>query len=943
VGASLDIERVIPRATYRMQLHKGFGFEAAAALAPYLARLGASHAYLSPYLKARAGSTHGYDIVDHGRLNPDLGDDAAFEHLCQALKAHALGHILDFVPNHMSVGGADNPIWLDVLEWGPDSPHAAWFDVDWDPDRRYLLNKILVPLLGDQYGVELERGALRLRFDETEGSFAIWAYETHKLPVWPPHYARILAEGPLPLEQIADAFGWLPNWRQRMPQQAADLKIRLAALARSHTDVRDAVHGALARFNGREGDADSWYELDALIQEQRWRVAYFRVAADDINYRRFFNVNELAGLRIELPEVFNHVHQRVLRLVKEGAIDGLRIDHIDGLFDPKGYLHRLQRLIARRSGDGFYLVVEKILAQHEQLREDWPIAGTTGYDFLNQVLGVTINSDAETAFTECYAQFIGERRDRPDTIRQAKLNIMDYEMASELNVLARDFARLARQNRRTADFTRNLLRRAIKEFLACFHVYRTYVDDGAELSAADQRDLSWALAQARQNEFEIDPSVFDFLEQVVTAAPARRPRSVFSRETLLRCAMRLQQYSGAVMAKGLEDTAFYRYNRFIALNEVGGDPGRFGISVAAFHKANLSRARHWPQAMLSTATHDTKRAEDSRARLAALSDFADDWTQQLPVWTRILRGPPNPQEPVPRPDRNDEYFLFQLLVGSWPCELLAIESSVPGLGDFCERASRTMVKSMREARVHTGWAFPDTGYENAMTALIAGILGGSRTGAFLAAFLPFARRVAAGGVHNSLLQTVIKLTAPGVPDLYNGTELWDLSMVDPDNRRPVDYSARAQMLEEIDAQVRVNRAECMRRWWHDWQDGRIKLATIATLLRHRLKNAEFYTEADYQPLSATGVQADDVCAYARTRGEQRLIVTTLRGSRRREQRKFACDTRIAVPEALRCGGWQELLTGRTHADGDYLETATLFADLPAAVLEPQAITEHGSR
>jgi (1->4)-alpha-D-glucan 1-alpha-D-glucosylmutase len=401
--------------------------------------------------------------------------------------------------------------------------------------------------------------------------------------------------------------------------------------------------------------------------------------------------------------------------------------------------------------------------------------------------------------------------------------------------------------------------------------------------------------------------------------------------------MRLQQYSGPVMAKGLEDTAFYRYNRFIALNEVGGDPGRFGISVAAFHKANLSRARHWPQAMLSTATHDTKRAEDSRARLAALSDFAEDWAQQLPAWTRILRGPPNPAEPVPGPNRNDEYFLYQLLLGSWPCELLAIEAPVPELGDFCDRVSRTMVKAMREARVHTSWAFPNSEYENAMTALIAGILGGSRSGAFLAAFLPLARRVAAAGVHNSLLQTVIKLTAPGVPDLYNGTELWDLSMVDPDNRRPVDYRARTQMLEEIDAQMRVNRTECMRRWWHDWQDGRIKLATIATLLHHRLKNAAFYAEADYQPLSTTGVDADQVCAYARTRGEQRLIVAALRGSRRREQHNLALDAQIGVPEALRCGRWQELLIGGALADGGgFLDAASLFADLPVAVLEPQA-------
>jgi (1->4)-alpha-D-glucan 1-alpha-D-glucosylmutase len=926
---------IIPRATYRLQLHQGFGFHHVAQATAYLQQLGISHAYLSPYFKARAGSTHGYDIFDHRQLNPELGDDAAFAAMCQALKQHALGQIVDFVPNHMGVGGADNPLWLDVLEWGAEAAHAGWFDIDWDPERRYLHNKILVPVLGDQYGVELERGMLRLQFDATEGSFAVWAYGTHKLPISPPHYARILGDGQLQLEQLADAFGWLPNWRQQMPQRAAEFKTQLAALVAQRADVREALRFALSRFEGRPGDSGSWRELDELIQQQHWRVAHFRVAADDINYRRFFNINDLAGLRTEVVEVFEHVHHRLLRLVKDGFIDGLRIDHIDGMFDPKAYLRRLQRrLTARRAGRHFYLVVEKILTPHERLRADWPVDGTTGYDFLNQVLGLLIDSSAATELGNCYTEFTGERRAFADIARQCKLHIMDNEMASELNVLARDMARLARQNPRTADFTRDLLRRAIKELIACFPVYRTYIDSNGELDDADRRYLSWALAQARRNETEIDPSAFNFLEQVLTGDLLQRPRSGFSRQSLLRCAMRLQQYSGPVMAKGLEDTAFYRYNRFIALNEVGGDPDRFGGTVAAFHKANRERAQYWPHAMLATATHDTKRGEDCRARLAALSEYADEWARQLPLWTRILRGPQSGADAALRPDRNDEYLLYQLLAGTWPCELLQLESPDDGrLHAYAERMRQTLQKSMREARVHTGWSFPNAEYEDAMSSLIDAALTGTRAVAFFAAFLPFARRVAAAGAHNSLIQTVLKLTAPGVPDIYNGSELWDLSMVDPDNRRPVDYALRSRMLEQLETELAADRGTCMRQLWQHWADGRIKLATIATLLRHRRDASELYTEGDYQPLPAVGAHAEELCAFARTRGPLLMIVAVARGSRRRQQPEFDDNTVLSVPEALHRRQWRELLTGRTlpPASGQFRAT-DLFADLPAAVL-----------
>jgi (1->4)-alpha-D-glucan 1-alpha-D-glucosylmutase len=922
---------MIPRATYRLQLHKGFGFEAMTDCVPYLAALGVSHAYLSPYLKARPGSGHGYDIVDHAQINPELGDEAAFRRMSETLKSYQLGQILDFVPNHMGVGGSDNPLWLNVLEWGPDATHAGWFDIEWDPQRRYLHNKVLVPFLGDHYGIELERGALQLKYDDADGSFAVWAYDTHKLPITPPHYAEILGSEHPALERLADAFAWLPNWRLQMGRRASEFKTQLAQLVDEHDDVRAALNRSLARFQGRADEPRGWQELDALIQKQYWRIAYFRVAADDINYRRFFNINDLAGLRIELPEVFDHAHQRVLRLVKDGVIDGLRIDHIDGLLDPKGYLSRLRRrLAARHTGGHFYLVAEKILAAHETLREDWPVDGTTGYDFLNQVLLLLVDTAAEAAFTECYAQFTGERRTFGEIGRLCKLHIMDHEMSGELNVLARDLARLARQNPRTADFTQSLLRRAVKEIIACFPVYRTYIDGSGVLEGADERDLGWALAQARRNEYEIDPSAFSFLEQVLSAQLTQRPHSGFSRQSLLRCAMRLQQYSGPVAAKGLEDTAFYRYNRLIALNEVGGDPGRFGGTLAGFHRANQQRAQRWRHSMLATATHDTKRGEDARARLAALSEFPEEWARLVNVWARILRGP----TATPEPDRNDEYALYQVLLGSWPCELLD-ERECHGelMNAFSQRVQQTMLKSIREARVHTSWAFPNAHYEEAMTALIDTGLTGSRASAFMAAFLPFARQVARCGVHNSLIQTAIKLTAPGVPDLYTGSELWDLSMVDPDNRRAVDYPLRVTLLRQMEQALSADRSTLFSQLLDQWGDGRIKLAVIACLLRHRNEQPDLYTHGDYQPLSASGPRAEEFGAYVRVHGERRLIVAFARYARRRESEGFDESTHVPIPESLRHGPWREILSGReVSVDSDRLDPRVLFSQLPVAVL-----------
>jgi (1->4)-alpha-D-glucan 1-alpha-D-glucosylmutase len=923
----------IPRATYRLQFHKEFGFRHAAALAPYLARLGVSHIYASPYLRARPGSAHGYDIVDHGQLNPDLGDKTTFDEMVTAFRDNALGQILDFVPNHMGVGGADNPWWLDVLEWGSQSEYAGWFDIDWEPDRRYLEGKLLVPFLGDQYGAVLESGQLTLRFDPETGGFAVFAYDTHKLPICPLHYHRVLGDEHPELERLGDAFSDLPEWRPRIAQRAKDLQTELGVLARQRSDVRQAVQAAVDRINGQPGYLETWRVLDALIQDQYWRAAHFRVAADDINYRRFFNINELAGLRMELPELFDQAHRLAFKLLRDGVLDGLRIDHIDGLLDPKGYLLRLREQAPR----SFYLIVEKILARHEVLREDWPVEGTTGYEFANLVLGLLVDPLGEEGFTQFYRAFAGDHGAFDETVRACKVRTMLNEMASELNVLARDAARIARENPRTADFTRNILQRALKEIVACFPVYRTYIDSVAEPTEADRRDIDWAVAQARRNEADVDPSVFDFLHRLLTTDLVAEPRSGFSRQSVVRFAMRVQQYSGPVMAKGLEDTALYRYNRFVALNEVGGHPDHFGVTLAAFHRANAQRAEHWPHAMLSTSTHDTKRGEDIRARLAVLSEIPEEWVRQVQAWSRILRARRGDVEGTARPDRNDEYLFYQLLLGAWPAELTGIETLDPEkLRSFAERMEGVMVKSMREAQLRSTWASPDTAYEEAMLGFVRDALEISRPNAFLNAFLPFQQRIARLGTRNSVVQTTLKLTLPGVADVYQGAELWDLSLVDPDNRRPVDYRARIGLLEQVSALLKRDRRTAMLDMLEDWQDGRAKLAVIAILLGYRRDHSKLFAQGSYEPLIATGSKADQICAFARCYQQDVLVVAVARFPLRSEADRDWAGTEIPWPQAVaRQTHWRDLFGGRVvERRGEGVGVEAVLGDMPVAVLVP---------
>ena len=822
------------RATYRLQFTRDFGFVDAARIAPYLAKLGISHVYASPYLRARPGSTHGYDIVAHDELNPELGSAQDFAAMVQAFAANGLGQILDFVPNHMGVGGADNPLWLDVLEWGPESRFAGWFDIDWEPAAGYLSEKLLIPVLGEQYGRALEDGKLMLKFDAEAGEFAVWAYDTHKLPINPTHYSTVLGTGHPLLERLGDEFAAIAEYRPQVGRRAQELKAELAMVVGMDATARDSLTFRLARLNGEHDPARR--ELDALIRQQYWRASHFRVAGDDINYRRFFNLNDLAGLRVELPEVFEHAHQLIASLLRERVLDGLRIDHIDGLLDPSEYLQRLRALALKTDGASrpFWLYVEKILARDEQLRPDWPVEGTTGYEFANLVLRLLTHPDGESALTRAFEEHTGERQPFEARVRECKILVLRNEMASELNVLARDTARVARQNPRTADFTRNLLRRAIRATIACFPVYRTYLDPRTPLPEADRARISEAIRRARRLERDVDPSVFDFLDALLTGDLVAEPRSGYSRHAALRCAMKFQQLSGPVMAKGLEDTVFYRYNRLISHNEVGGEPATLSAPIAEFHEALIRRARLSPQGLLTTATHDTKRGEDLRMRLVALAEIPEEWSRNVTLWRGLVA-----RESESLGDRNLEYLLFQTLIGSWPVE------NAGALDSYQARVHEAMVKAAREARVNTSWAAPQEAFEQALAALLDAIFASEPLRAELR---KFALRLAAAGARNSLVQLALKLTVPGVPDIYQGTELWDLNLVDPDNRRPVDFAHREALLRQtLEAWERDPPGTC-RRLVADWHGGAVKLLLMAILLDHRRRHPLLYAQGAYRPL-----------------------------------------------------------------------------------------------
>lgn len=935
-----------PRATYRLQLHRGFTFADAAALVDHLAALGVSHLYASPFLKARPGSTHGYDIIDHESLNPEIGSEEDLAALCDKLAAHGMGLVLDHVPNHMGVGGKDNAWWLDVLEWGETSPYADYFDIDWESRRADLRGKVLLPVLGDQYGLVLERGEIVLRFEAEDGSYSAWYYD-HRFPISPRRYDAMLRRVHLPgqagadLAALADGFAKLQAGRSRRQRRLAHadgrrLKAALAELARRVPEAGAALEQAAAALMGEAGKPSSWRRLHALFEAQAWRAAYWRTAADEINYRRFFNINDLAGIRMELPELFARAHHLILTLIAQGRIHGLRIDHIDGLFDPRGYCERLQREAAKAAqcpeGE-FYIVVEKILAPHEALR-DWPVAGTTGYDFIAQVGGLFVDPAGEEPLTRIYQRFTGRTAEFAPVLYDGKKRVTAVNLASEMNVLARAFHALAMSHWRTRDFTLNLVRAALDEVVALFPVYRTYVTaDGA--SAEDRRYIDWAVGHARKRWPGADTSIFDFVHGVLTGDLAAR-NSGYSRGVTLRLAMKFQQLTGPVMAKGAEDTAFYRFDRLISLNEVGGDPSRFGLAPAAFHRLCDARAKRWPNALLAATTHDTKRSEDARARLHLLSEMPEAWQDRLDRWEKINALKRAELDGERAPDANDEYFFYETVVGAWPPDLALDE--VDRVRDFAERVRGTMIKMAREAKERSSWSNPNADYEGVLGRFVMSALDASRPNPFLQDVCAFVEILARPGAINSLAQTLIRLTAPGAPDIYQGAELFDFAMVDPDNRRPVDWRQRTQILDELRRRARDGKMD--RQGFAElaahWRDGREKMFLTWRTLALRAEHPALFARGDYVPLESGGRHGDRLCAFARVANGLAAVTVAPRlvGAMCRDGAGIAWDdTSIALPEGR---VWRDALSGRVLGATSAAPAAALLADFPVALLVGQA-------
>ncbi|MBV9568741.1 MAG: malto-oligosyltrehalose synthase, partial [Hyphomicrobiales bacterium] len=761
-----------PRATYRLQFQKDFTFADAVAIIPYLAKLGISHVYASPIHKARPGSLHGYDVVDHAVINPELGGEEGFRRFSDVLCEHGLGLILDIVPNHVGIG-AENEWWQSVLEWGELSRHAHAFDIDWE--RLGANHKLVVPFLGNRYGVALENGELGLSFDATKGSFSVTHFE-QRFPLCPPSYPIILDRALAALEEMAPPAEILAiserlrlmgeesvaERRSGFPADAELLKQELSRAVADSPALGQAIERAVTLINGTVGVPESFGTLHRLLEAQSYRLAHWRVAASDINYRRFFDINDLAGLRIEDDEVFDRVHETVFGLVREGRIHGLRIDHVDGLADPENYLRRLQGAI----GPGFFIVVEKILEPGEALK-DWPIAGTTGYDALNLIDGVLTDKDKGAAIERSYRQASGIEGSYSSLLRQAKGQVLEGGFASELEALVSDLKHIADADRKTRDYTTIAIREALREIIARFPVYRSYVGEEGP-SPEDRRLIASTVASAQRHSSLPDRSVHEFIASTLLEGLEAQVPGAPDAELVRRFRRRFQQLTGPVMAKGLEDTLFYRYAPLLARNEVGGDASRFGISPAEFHSANARRAREWPHTLISTATHDTKRGEDTRARLSALSQLPDDWAEALRLWRKIVAPHVAVLENEESPDANDQMIMLQSLLGAWPMELLGGKDEARVLASFGGRMEAFLVKALREAKSKTSWVNPDEAYEAAATSLLHKIL--EPDGAFLREFKSFARRLASLGMLTSLSRTVLKCTLPGVPDIYQGTE-----------------------------------------------------------------------------------------------------------------------------------------------------------------------------
>jgi (1->4)-alpha-D-glucan 1-alpha-D-glucosylmutase len=939
----------IPSSTYRLQFNRQFTFTQAREIVPYLDALGIRDCYASPYFQARAESLHGYDITDHNKLNAAIGSRAEYDAWIADLHAHGMGQIVDFVPNHMGVGEPLNLWWMDVLENGPSSFYAPYFDIQWKPLKSDLEDKVLLPILGDQYGRVLERGELQVRFGA--GAFYLHYYD-HEFPIAPGTYRHILQIaldklGPFKdedfyaeFQSIITALEYLPRRTETDPERIAErtrekeiIKRRLERRCQEAPQVQAAVVQAVTQINGTPGEPRSFDALDLLLNDQSYRLAFWRVAAEEINYRRFFDVNDLAAIRMELPEVFDATHQLLLELIAAGAVTGVRIDHPDGLYLPKEYFEKLQRRCAAALGiplpeDGraIYLLVEKILSGNETLRKDWPVHGTTGYEFGKLVANVLVDASAEQAMTKTFQRFIGHSMHFGHLIYAKKRLVMRLSLANDVNVLGDMLDRLSEKNRWFRDFTLEALARAVRETIACFPVYRTYVEPGQPVSDEDRAIIERAVTAAKRRNPALEESVFNFLRDILLF---RFPENLDddARREHAHFVLKFQQSTGPIMAKGLEDTAFYIYNRLAALNEVGGEPQHFGIGLDEFHQSNFERQRDWPATLLATSTHDTKRSEDARARMLAISEVPQLWRSALQRWRVINKRWKRILEDAAAPDANEEYLFYQTLLGTWPMDGMG-RAEPTATPEYIERIRAYMAKALKEAKMNTSWIQPNEQWDSAMNEFVARVLDPSPKNKFLPTFLPVAEEIARLGAINSLSQVALKLTAPGVPDIYQGNEIWDFSLVDPDNRRPVDYERRREMLRSLETS---SPAELLRQW----PDGRIKLFLTQRLLRFRREHPLLFQHGTYSPLTVNGMFAENCVAFAREHDGKWIAVIVPRLSSRIGFPPIGEhweDTAVELPASLAREGAKELFTCRDLvADNGTLKIAGAMAILPFAV------------
>jgi (1->4)-alpha-D-glucan 1-alpha-D-glucosylmutase len=969
--APQEVQARVPRATYRLQFHKDFGFDDAIRVLPYLAELGVSHVYCSPIQRARPGSMHGYDVVAHDEVNPELGGEEGFARFVDALQAHGMGQLLDMVPNHMGVFGADNAWWMDVLENGPASLYAQHFDIDWQPLNVELAGKVLLPVLGGHYGEVLASGELVLRFEPEAGGFALMYFD-HRFPLAPERYPAVLARALAQLDESADdaaslasiatAFGHLPGRDATEPEARAErardkelLKARLARLAQRHPSVARALAAAVAELNlATARDA-----LHALIEAQAYRLAYWRVAADEINYRRFFDINDLAAVRMERDDVFEATQSFALDLAAAGKVDGLRIDHPDGLYDPARYFEKLQQGYARRAGlvlpaqdaqgrpaRPLYVVAEKIAANDEEVPEGWHVHGTTGYRFANVANGVLVDTMAEETIGHAWRRFTGEVQGFHALSQAGRREVMRNALSSDLNMLSSELLRIARSDRRTRDYTLNALRRALADVAACMPVYRTYIIDGP--SAQDERFIDEATAGAERQSSDADRSVFDFLRRTLRGVAVEGAAPALA-ERVRRFAVRFQQFSAPVTAKGVEDTAFYRYFPLSSLNEVGGEPDRFGIEVEEFHALSTDRALRWPHTMLATSTHDNKRSEDVRNRIDVLSEMPNEWVLALTRWHGLCRDTRRQLACEDAPSRADEYLLYQTLLGTLPLGGLDA-ASAPA---FADRIWQYMQKAAREAKLRTRWTQPDAAYEAALEGFVRAIVGNMDEGACLSDIQRLADRLSWFGAWNGLTLTLLKYASPGVPDLYQGSELIELSLVDPDNRRPVDYALRQRQLGELkrlaQPAAHAGLAARVRALAAAPHDGRAKLWFIWRLLSLRRAQPALFREGSYEGLVAEGALARHVVAFARRHEGQALVVVAGRlfaglcpadsAAPVLAQGEAWRGTTLRLPKALEGAVLENLLTGERFTAGlDALSLAAALRHMPwaAFVVVPAA-------